>query len=80
MLADKIIETASDYADCISWLIHYLVFYIMIKNISIIWTGDVTITGEGQQTLGLCSVLRAFEQGDHATSAVTRDLGLSSLI
>jgi hypothetical protein len=25
--------------------------------------GDVTITGEGLQNLGLCSVLRAFEQG-----------------
>jgi hypothetical protein len=25
--------------------------------------GDVTITGEGQQNLGLCSVLRAIEQG-----------------
>jgi hypothetical protein len=25
--------------------------------------GDVTITGEGQQNLGLCSALRAFEQG-----------------
>jgi hypothetical protein len=25
--------------------------------------GDVTITGEGPQNLGLCSALRAFEQG-----------------
>jgi hypothetical protein len=25
--------------------------------------GDVTITGEGLQSLGLCSALRAFEQG-----------------
>jgi hypothetical protein len=25
--------------------------------------GDVTIAGEGLQILGLCSVLRAFEQG-----------------
>jgi hypothetical protein len=25
--------------------------------------GDVTITGEGLQNLGLCSALRAFEQG-----------------
>jgi hypothetical protein len=25
--------------------------------------GDVTITGEGLQTLGLCSALRTFEQG-----------------
>jgi hypothetical protein len=26
-------------------------------------SGDVTITGEGLQNLGLCSALRAFEQG-----------------
>jgi hypothetical protein len=26
--------------------------------------GDVTIAGEGLQTLGLCSALRAFEQGE----------------
>jgi hypothetical protein len=25
--------------------------------------GEVTITGEGLQNLGLCSALRAFEQG-----------------
>jgi hypothetical protein len=25
--------------------------------------GDITITGEGLQNLGLCSALRAFEQG-----------------
>jgi hypothetical protein len=25
--------------------------------------GDVTIAGEGQQNIGLCSALRAFEQG-----------------
>jgi hypothetical protein len=25
--------------------------------------GDVIIAGEGQQNLGLCSALRAFEQG-----------------
>jgi hypothetical protein len=80
MLADKFIETASDHVDCLSLLIDYLVFYVMIKNISIIWTGDITITGEGQQNLGLCSALGAFEQGDHATPAVTRGLGLSGLI
>jgi hypothetical protein len=27
------------------------------------WYGDVTIAGEGLQNLGLCSALRAFEQG-----------------
>jgi hypothetical protein len=25
--------------------------------------GDITITGEGLQNLGICSALRAFEQG-----------------
>ena len=45
--------------------------------------GDVTITGEGLQNLGLCWTLRAFEQGwifFRATPAVTRDLGFSGLI
>jgi hypothetical protein len=41
--------------------------------------GDVTITGEGLQNLGLCSALRAFEQGG-ITPAVTRGLGFSGLI
>ena len=80
VLAEKIVETASDDTDCLSWLIDYIVFYVMIKNISIIWTGDVTITGEGQQNLGLCSVLKAFEQEDRATPAATWSLGLSGLI
>jgi hypothetical protein len=39
-------------------------FYVPLKNISLIWSlGDVTIAGEGLQNLGLCSALRAFEQG-----------------
>jgi hypothetical protein len=42
-------------------LIDYLSFYIPLKNISL--NGDVTIAGEGLQNLGLCLVLRAFEQG-----------------
>jgi hypothetical protein len=42
---------------------------------------DVTITGEGLQNLGLCSALRAFEQGGiFATPAVTRDLGYFGII
>jgi hypothetical protein len=49
----------------------YLIYQIkMIKyNIALrpapeYFTGrDVTIAGEGQQNLGLCSALRAFEQG-----------------
>jgi hypothetical protein len=40
-------------------LIDYLRFYVPLKNIY----GDVTITGEGLQNSGLCSALRAFEQG-----------------
>jgi hypothetical protein len=39
----------------------YLRFYVPLKNFSLIW--DVTIAGEGLQNLGLCSALRAFEQG-----------------
>jgi hypothetical protein len=42
-------------------LIDYLRFYIPLKNFSLY--GDVTIAGEGLQNLGLCSALRAFEQG-----------------
>jgi hypothetical protein len=43
--------------------------------------GDVTIAGEGLQNLGVCSALRAFEQGGiFITPAVTRDLGFSGLI
>jgi hypothetical protein len=39
------------------------------------------IAGGGLQNLGLCSALRAFEQGDlyRATPAVTRDLGVSGI-
>jgi hypothetical protein len=44
-------------------LIDYLLFYVPLKIISLIWTGDVTITVEGLKNLGLCLVLRAFEQG-----------------
>jgi hypothetical protein len=43
--------------------------------------GDVTITGERLQNLGLCSALRAFEQGGIfiVSPAVTQDLGFSGL-
>jgi hypothetical protein len=51
-------------------LVDYLLFYVPLKNISLISRSriyhlyvDVTIAGEGLQSLGLCSVLRAFEQG-----------------
>jgi hypothetical protein len=43
-------------------LIDYLRFYVLLKNISLIY-GNVTIAGEGLQNLGLCSALRAIEQG-----------------
>jgi hypothetical protein len=76
MLADKIIETTSDHVNRLSWLIDYLVFYVKIKDFSIIWT----ITSEVQPNLGLYSMLRAFAQGDHATPVMTLGLVLSGLI
>jgi hypothetical protein len=42
-------------------LIDYLQFYVLLKNFHLY--GDVTIASEGLQNLGLCSVLRAYEQG-----------------
>jgi hypothetical protein len=42
-------------------LIDYLRFYVPLKNFHLY--GDITIAGEGLENLGLCSVLRAFEQG-----------------
>jgi hypothetical protein len=45
-------------------LIDYLLFYVPLKNFSLIWRRHhVTIAGEGLQNVGLCSTLRAFEQG-----------------
>jgi hypothetical protein len=43
-------------------LIDCLLFYVPLKNISLKY-GDAIITGEGLQNLGLCSALKAFEQG-----------------
>jgi hypothetical protein len=43
-------------------LIDCLLFYVPLKNISLKY-GDVIIIGEGLQNLGLCSALKAFEQG-----------------
>jgi hypothetical protein len=47
------------------WLIDWLIIYCFTSRSRIfhIWYGDVTITGEGLQNFGLCSALRAFEQG-----------------
>jgi hypothetical protein len=44
-------------------LIDYLLFYVLLNNITLIY-GDITIAGEGLNNLGLCSALRAFEQGE----------------
>jgi hypothetical protein len=43
-------------------LVGCLRFYVPLKNISLIWRRHL-IAGEGLQNLGLCSALRAFEQG-----------------
>jgi hypothetical protein len=43
-------------------LIDYLLFYVPLKNFSLKY-GDITISGEGLQNLGLCSALWAFNQG-----------------
>jgi hypothetical protein len=43
-------------------LIDLLWFYVQLKNFSLLY-GDITITGEGLQNLGLSSALRAFDQG-----------------
>jgi hypothetical protein len=43
-------------------LIDYLRFYVPLNQF-FTQNGDVTIAGEGLQNLGLCSALRAFEQG-----------------
>jgi hypothetical protein len=38
-------------------------YYVPLKNISLIGDVTVTITSEGLQNLGLCLARRAFEQG-----------------
>jgi hypothetical protein len=46
------------------WLIDWLIIYGFTSRSRIFHShGDVTIAGEGLQTLGLCSALRALEQG-----------------
>jgi hypothetical protein len=44
-------------------LIDYLLFYVRLKNISHTWRRHGTIAGERLQNLGLCLMLKAFEQG-----------------
>jgi hypothetical protein len=52
-----------DYASAIilDLLVGYLLFYVPLMNFHLY--ADVTITGKELQNLGLCSALRAFEQG-----------------
>jgi hypothetical protein len=38
-----------------------LLFYVLLKNFSLVW--NVTIACEGLQNLNLWSALKAFEQG-----------------
>jgi hypothetical protein len=46
------------------WWIDCLIIYCFTSRLRIFHLyGDVTITGEGLQNLGLRSALRAFEQG-----------------
>jgi hypothetical protein len=46
------------------WFIDWLIVYCFTSRSRIFHLyGDVTIAGEGMQNLGLCSALRAFEQG-----------------
>ena len=54
-------ETLRCHNDCHWRLIDYLWFYVPLKNISLMWRRHHA--GEGLQNLGLCSALRAFEQG-----------------
>jgi hypothetical protein len=43
-------------------MIDYLLFYVPLKNVSLIYV-DVIIASEGLQNLCQCSAFRAFEQG-----------------
>jgi hypothetical protein len=54
------VTIAGDRAANLGWL----VFYGFTSRSRIFHLyGDITIAGEGLQNLGLCSALRAFEQG-----------------
>jgi hypothetical protein len=63
--AKKKIDSRIERAELLSNInpCFWLRFYVPLKNCSLIH-GDFTIAGEGLQNLGLCSALRAFEQGD----------------
>jgi hypothetical protein len=57
--------TINDYRSrCLTMMIDWLIIYCFTSRSRIFHLyGDVTIAGEGLQNLGLCSALRAFEQG-----------------
>jgi hypothetical protein len=66
----------------VDWLIDWL-FIVLRPAQELFLYGDVTVTGEGLQNLGLRSALRAFEQEGSlswATPAAIRGLGFSGLI
>jgi hypothetical protein len=44
--------------EVIDWLIDYFLFYVQLRNTSLLWRRH-----QGLQNLGLCSAIRAFEQG-----------------
>jgi hypothetical protein len=55
----RYLKNVSQYKIVWQWITIW--FYVPLKNFHLY--GDVTIAGEGLQNLGLCSVLKAFEQG-----------------
>jgi hypothetical protein len=57
----RLLCTKSNERIWIFLLIDYLLFYVSLKNISLIWRRHHY--REGLQNLGLCSALRVFEQG-----------------
>jgi hypothetical protein len=59
-------RTQTGFLQFILWLIEieWLIIYSFTSHSRLFHLyGDVTITGEGLQNLGLCSALREFEQG-----------------
>jgi hypothetical protein len=57
-------EIYDSVVSLISSSLEWLIIYCFTSRSRIFHLyGDVTITGEGLQNLGLCSVLKAFEQG-----------------
>jgi hypothetical protein len=78
------ISSGHNYENYDCWLIGHLRCICMVDGWLVIYCftsrsrifhlyGDITITGEGHQNVGLCSALRAFGQG--GIYIVPRDLG-----